>query len=144
MVLGLILSACNDESGAGGNDKSPNQQALDDNRNLWQVHGLATYQFTVRRLCFCPIREDIVVMVLNHTVDAAFYTPSGVILNDIELEQLHTIDGYFDVIQDAIDRNVDELTVQYDGVLNYPTQIAIDVHRAVADDEVTYHLMDLQ
>ena len=37
-----------------------------------------------------------------------------------------TIDSLFDVIQDAINSEVNQLSVSYDGELGYPTDVEID------------------
>ena len=140
----LLLASCNDNDGSADPLLGPQQQELNVSRSRWNSQSIDNYQFTVRRSCFCVLREDIVVMVLNDQVDSAFYTPSGVFLNANELTQVFTMEGYFDIIQQAIDNQVDDLEVNYHMTLGYPTSIAIDNRLNVADDEIAYLIMDFQ
>ena len=45
------------------------------------------------------------------------------------------INGLFEVIQDAIDDEADQITVSYDSELGYPTNIEIDYNVNAIDDE---------
>ena len=49
----------------------------------------------------------------------------------------HTIDSLFDVIQDAITDEADQLTLSYDSEFGYPTNVAIDYNVSAIDDEYT-------
>jgi len=44
----------------------------------------------------------------------------------------------FALIQDAIDREADKITVTYDETLGYPTAINIDYSVMMADEEQSY------
>ena len=47
----------------------------------------------------------------------------------------HTINRLFDVIQNAIDDEADQITVSYDSEFGYPTNIEIDRNINAIDDE---------
>ena len=46
-----------------------------------------------------------------------------------------SIDGLFDLIQDAIDRSAFQISVKYHGELGYPLWAAIDYDRRIMDEE---------
>ena len=50
----------------------------------------------------------------------------------------HTIDSLFDVIQDAIADEADQLTVSYNSEFGYPTNVEIDRMINAIDDEYTF------
>ena len=50
----------------------------------------------------------------------------------------HTIDGLFDKIQDAIDREAVRLTVSYDPEIGYPTSVSIDYSLTIIDEEFSF------
>lgn len=55
-----------------------------------------------------------------------------------------TVEDLFEVVADAIDRQAFSLSVQYHPVLGYPTRIAVDYDRQVADDEFVMNASDLE
>jgi hypothetical protein len=54
-----------------------------------------------------------------------------------------TVEGLFAAIDDALDRDADQVTVQYDPQLGYPLEIAIDFSQQVADEEIYYSASEL-
>ena len=53
-------------------------------------------------------------------------------------KRYNTIDKLFGIIQEAINRKAEVVSVAYDQVLGYPTVVSIDQDRSAADDEVTF------
>ncbi len=120
------------------------QDALDFNQTKWANANLASYSFTVSTACFCAPEEDIVVSVDNDTVTTAFFTPSGVLLDNSRIAQTRTIDDYFGLIQEGIDAEFAALEAEYDPDYGFPTSIYVDQATGIADDEVNYLISDLQ
>jgi hypothetical protein len=140
VLLIILFSGChNDDAG-----KTPYQSTLDNNIALWNHSGIARYQYTYRRNCFCLPQEDIVVVVDFNIVSEAFYTPSGMILADEDLESLFTVEELFGLIQEAIDANVARLDIIYNSVYGYPEDIYIDRDKQMVDEEIRYMVMDFQ
>ncbi len=54
-----------------------------------------------------------------------------------------TIEELFKIIEDAIKRNADEILITYDPTLGYPTRVAIDYLKILADEEMTYTVENL-
>ena len=137
VLVALAVSACNDDS-------NPKQEALNENRAKWEASGVAAYMFEQRVACACPFEEPIVTMVENGVVTSAFFTPSGVNLDAERLASVRTLDGFFDVVQLAINDDAFQLDVSYDNTYGFPTRIAIDFASDVIDDEITYTISGFQ
>lgn len=142
LVSATLLSGCN-------NDDEPEairtgQDALDFNQTKWANASLDTYSFIVGTSCFCAPEEDIVINVNNNAVTSAFFTPSGVPLDNSRIVQARTIDDYFGLIQEGIDQEFAELVAEYDPVYGYPTSIYVNQYAGLADAGVSYSISDLQ
>ena len=54
-----------------------------------------------------------------------------------ELEELYPgVEGLFEVVQDALDRDAHRVTVLYDPTLGYPREISIDYLEFAIDEEL--------
>ena len=56
-------------------------------------------------------------------------------------ELFRTIDGLFNLIQDAYDRNAHEVQVEFDPGRGYPTRIWIDYVQMMVDEEMGFTLL---
>lgn len=139
-LLGMFLLGCDKDD----SKRNERQVALDNNTALWNDSGITSYQYTYRRLCFCLPQEDIVVVVVSAAVTEAYYTPSGTVLANEDLESLFTIEELFDLIQEAIDSKVARLDVVYNKDYGYPEDIYIDWDEHMADEEIRYVVLDFQ
>ena len=130
----FILSGCliGDVLGNG------RQNELDDNRKKWLDAGIANYTYRQDRSCFCFFAGPADVSVVNgEIVSVRGFWPDTI---DIALENFNIFDtviDLFDMVDDAIDRNVHQLDVTYDQQFGFPTSIAIDYQENTIDDEVT-------
>jgi len=96
-------------------------------------------------LCFCPteMTDAIRLTVAAGQITDAVYVDSQQAVAPVYRQNLLTIDGLFDKIQNALDRNAEQLDVTYDPVMGYPTSIAIDYRKQTSDDEISYTVKDL-
>ena len=133
-VLLLGSLACGDSTG-------PEMDRLGEQRALWEAQGLADYTYDVRRVCFCPFREGVRVTVVAGVVAGATDLATGEVLEPNEVQLYLTIDGLFDLIQDAYDRNAHEVQVEFDPSRGYPTRIYIDYSEMIADEELGFTLL---
>lgn len=134
----MLLISCNTTT------INKNQQELDKHKNLWSTSKITNYQYSYKRFCFCPQKEDIVVVVKEGVIYNAYYTPSDIYLDSEELKNLTSIDEYFDFIQDIINKKVFSLSVDYNSTFGYPMTISIDYYENAVDDKVTYKIFSLQ
>ena len=136
-----LFTACNHSE---GESPSQDQISLNENISLWSDTEISSYRYEYRRLCFCPLQENVIVVVEEAVILEAFYTPSGTYLSVGDIERLFTVEGLFDVIQVAISSNVASLIVEYNIDYGYPELISIDVNEAIVDEEVTHVITEFQ
>lgn len=111
---------------------------LRDARGRWARNGYASYDLTLRQLCFCGFVEPVRIEVRNGEKAATLIAATGEPLPyPIEFP---TVSGLFAIIEDALDRDAHELDVTYHPDLGYPVEIAIDYIENAVDDEVTWRV----
>ena len=120
------------------------QVKLDSHRTLWEQTRSSDYTYEYNVLCECSdnFGQTVKVTVLNGAVESVVYAESGEFgrkAGDPPVvsgsPRYHTIDGLFDVIQEAINFEADRLTVSYNSEFGYPTDVAIDQFVNAIDDE---------
>jgi hypothetical protein len=114
------------------------QQELNRNRRQWQAQGLDDYRYEVRRGCFCPaeVVGPVVVEVRDGEVVQRIYAENGEPVGATYAGLWTDVDGVFDVIQDAIDRDAARITAEYHPEMGYPRSIAIDYLAQAVDEEI--------
>ena len=118
---------------------------LDSHLSMWQQARLGDYSFEYNVLCECSdnFGQPVKVTVTNREIESVVYAESGEMgkAGDPPVisgsPRYHTIDSLFDVIQDAIDNEADQITVSYDSEFGYPTNIELDSDVNAIDDEYT-------
>jgi hypothetical protein len=81
---------------------------------------------------------DVRVTVINGVITGVTEIASEVARDP---DGYPTIDGFFDLVQDAYDRDAYEVQVEFDPDRGYPTRIWIDYVQMMADDEVDFTLL---
>ncbi|MDQ7046890.1 MAG: DUF6174 domain-containing protein [Sulfurovum sp.] len=137
----LLLTSCG-QSNTIIDYPSTEHQKLNENKKLWEKSNIQDYSFVVARSCFCLQEENKLITVSDGTVSEAKYIPSNTVL-DISTEQKRIVD-YFDMIQDALDKNAYKVTITYDKTYGFPSDIAIDYDEQIADEEIYYTLTHFQ
>jgi hypothetical protein len=140
-VAPLLLGAQCSIMGIG----SGQDDDLDDARRRWRAAGVEDYTFVLRRNCFCGGGVEPVRIVVRDGV-AVSYTvvATGQPLNPEWQEWHPTVEGLFDFLEDALDRDADRIDVQYDGGRGYPISIFVDYEERTADEEMGYEVQSLQ
>ncbi len=116
---------------------------LDSHLSLWQQARSGDYSYEYNVLCECSdnFGQPVKVTVTNGEIKSVVYAESGEMgkAGDPPVisgsPRYHTIDRLFDVIQEAIDNEADQITVSYDSEFGYPTNIDIDRNINAIDDE---------
>lgn len=140
LLAGLLLAAigtsCDGPFGLGDDDERDRLRA---NRARWERLGPASYDLTVRSVCFCgyvdPVRVEVrdgVKVAIVPTTEPGFPVP----LDHPSVPEL------FDIIDRAIEQKAHRLDVEY-GDLGVPVRIAIDYRENVVDDEITWDVLEL-
>ena len=141
VLLGIILTsvlACNN---AEPDSRLAREQVeLDSHRMLWDTTRSSDYTFEYRVTCECSdhLDQTVKVTVLDKDIESVVIAESGEPTVDTgPTTRYHTIDSLFDVTQDAITGEADQLTVSYNSEFGYPTNIEIDYNVNAIDDEYT-------
>ncbi|RMH19368.1 MAG: hypothetical protein D6701_05130 [Gemmatimonadetes bacterium] len=104
-------------------------------RERWRATGLDTYGFTMRRSCFCPPPHRVSLIVregrLSHVADLE--TGEGVPPESMAFYR--DVEGLFDMVAQAVERDAARLEVTFDPQMGYPSSVSIDFRFEVADDE---------
>ena len=101
------------------------QAALDTARARWKALRIRSYDYEVRRTCFCPMSSWKVIRVRG----GAPTKKSNAVAKD-----LATVPRLHRTIQQAIDAKSHQLTVKY-GARGVPTQISVNSIQYLADEE---------
>ncbi|MCY4580604.1 MAG: DUF6174 domain-containing protein [Chloroflexi bacterium] len=116
---------------------------LDSHLSLWHQARFGDYTYEYNVLCECSdnFGQPVKVTVTNGESQSIVYAESGEMGNTEDSPVFSgsprylTIDRLFDVIQDAIDDEPDQITVSYDSEFGYPMNIKIDPNVNAIDDE---------
>ena len=130
LITLVLLSAC----------VSPTtpENDLAEYRALWEAQNLTDYTFAVVRSCFCWPIADVRVTVKGVVITGVTELASEV-AHDPEL--FRTIDGLFDLVQDAYDRDAHEVRVDFNSSRGYPIRIWIDYVEMMQDEEMGFTLL---
>jgi hypothetical protein len=113
---------------------------LDRQRQLWSSHGIADYRYTLRWVLYAPpaLTDPVVVEVRGGQVVSRTYEQSGLPTDPRDASMWPSVDGLFDLLEDAYARNPDRIEVRYDSQFGHPTRADIDYDAGLADDEQTF------
>lgn len=139
ITLLLLALSCADPTG----NEVPLSE-LEQNQERWAQHNISTYEYRLQRLCFCGFVDPVDVTVRDGIITAVVVVDSQEELEPSMFEQFYTVDGLFQVVQDALDGEAHSIVATYDPEFGYPVDIAIDYIEQAIDDEVQLLSSDLQ
>jgi hypothetical protein len=119
--------------------EDPRLTDVNDHREQWDEAAPPSYQFTVARVCFCPVEFTQPRVVTVRDGQPVSVEPPPLAEGDVPA----TMDEMFDIIEQAIGE-ADEVNVEYDDELGYPVRVEIDVMAEAIDDEQTYEVSGYQ
>lgn len=130
-IVTLRASACSSHLG-------PERTDLERNRELWEATGPATYVYGVERLCYCGMRGPARVTVENGEVVSVVLVEAeeDLPLSEATAELFPGVDGLFDILEDAIERNAHAIDVTYDPRNGVPLEFFIDYLENAVDEEL--------
>jgi hypothetical protein len=135
VIVALSLASC----------VSRSQKEAKINRAKWDAKGPARYQFTFQWNCFCPqeFTSPTRITVHNDVIVEATDVNSGTTIAPASRD-LRTIDGLFDLIHEAFQRDADRVDVTYDPTDGHPVTGFIDYEQLAADEELGFTVSDFQ
>ncbi len=112
-------------------------------RGRWIKLGVADYTYTGVWLCACPpeYRAIVQVTVLNGRI--ADVTSEDPAVGAIPEPERYLVENVFDLLQDAITRNADRISVDYHERAGYPETFLVTYDYQATGDEVGGALRDL-
>ena len=117
---------------------SEEQQEFNKQKALWSSKKIENYSYILDISCNSFPEEKKKIVVANNKIVDATFIPSDTEIDSGRKKYLKTIDGYFDIIQKAINKRDRNLTVVYDEEYGYPTYIYKDAE--VAQERAGYYL----
>jgi len=126
--------------GCGDDPLSPEAEALESARALWETTGPAHYTYQYRLSCFCPpqLLETARVSVSDGQVTAVYLLDSDTPAPADTWNMYETIDGLFDRLAMSLASDPVVFEVTYDGVAGYPTSAQVDISEQIADEEYSF------
>ena len=115
--------------------------ALVEQRELWESQALRDYSFEVQRLCFCRVLKRVRVRVVDGAVAGAVDLVAGEELGGDEVRWYLSIDGLFDLLDNAYSQGAHSVEVDFHASRGYPTHLWIDYHENIADEELGFTLL---
>ncbi len=117
----------------------------EDNLAKWERSGFETYRYRFERRCFCGLSsEPMFILVSNESVWSVTNAATGEAIEEGHGDFYLTVDGLFDTIRDAIDRDAHKLSVVYHHVYGYPISVDIDYEENTIDEEVSFRAGQLE
>lgn len=116
------------------------------NYQLWRQQKIPNYSYEFTRSCYCfpKATELVIIQVRNGVTTSITSKETGKPVDAQLFQKYNTIPKLFNIIRNALIRRAANLTVQYDPIIGYPTQINIDYDRRIADDEIFFTIKNLQ
>lgn len=139
VTLLAVLYGCADPTG--------NQVALSEleqGQERWAQQNISTYTFRLQRICFCALVDPVNVTVRDGDITTIVVADSQDELDPSMFAQFYTVDGLFQVVQDALDGDAHSVVVAYHSEFGYPVDVAIDYIEMAIDDELQLLSSDLQ
>ena len=117
---------------------------LERNERLWERVRPTSYVYAVERLCFCGLeaRGPVRVTVVGGDVSDRTYVDSGDPVPAPLGDLFPTVDGLFDVLLDAIEREAHRIDVTYDPISGVPLDLWIDYLETCADEELGFSVTE--
>jgi hypothetical protein len=139
-AFAAVSVACGSTGPSGPLEEA--QARLSAARKTWRSQSVGSYSFVFARGCFCTpeSREPVRIFVREHRVEAVTTVATGAPRNASEFS---TIDGLFDVIQEAISDGAASVRADYDSRLGFPRLVYIDFDERLADEEYSIEARDL-
>ena len=133
LTLIVILTACS----VGESTE------LEKNRQTWQDSGITHYRFSLLVGCFCPFRDQmpLTVEIQNGEIISMTYSDGTLVAatdpNYETFSRHATIERIFSELEAGLTGGADEVTVTYDSVRGFPSEIYFDYIKDAVDDELS-------
>jgi hypothetical protein len=112
-------------------------------RQIWEARRPENYVVEVERQCFCGVeaRGPVRVTVSGARVTGRVYSDSGAAVPEAFADLFPSVDGLFDILEDALARPAENVDVTWDAASGAPSSFFIDYSANIADEEVGYRIL---
>ena len=111
----------------------PRDQAdLDEARELWGQNEPTHYRYVQDEWAFSDSVGPVRIEVLDREIVSAVIVETG---EPAPAERELTIEDLFDMVQDELDNEPDDIEVAYDDELGFPASVDVDPIENAMDDE---------
>ena len=109
------------------------------NKDKWLSHGIEQYQIEMQKICFCaPDAVRLMIFsISDNEIKDVRYADSGDVVDPSYYSQFNTIEGMFDLVAQALDKNPANIAISYDEEYGYIKELTVDYQQNIADDEFT-------
>ncbi|MBD0387432.1 MAG: hypothetical protein ICV54_13140 [Nostoc sp. C3-bin3] len=116
------------------------------NYRLWKQKKIFNYRYEFTRSCNCVPKatEPAIIEVRNGVTTSITYKSAKIPVDKALFQKYNTIPKLFNIIGNAFIQRAANVTVQYDPILGYPTQISIDYDKQRTDDTIFFTISNLQ
>ncbi len=121
-------------------DPESTEASILKNRARWERSGITNYAYEMAWQCFCPpwFTALVNVVVVQGQVAALELVDSAMGPMIQAQERYVTIDGLFDFLQDALDRDAFQIRAEYGSELGYPREVFVDYSELMVDEELGF------
>lgn len=105
-------------------------------RALWEATGPDDYTYAVKRLCFCGYLGPVRVTVEDGAVVSIVPVGDEEAPFELTEDYFPGVDGLFDILEDAVERDAHAITATYDPETGVPVSFYIDYEEQAADEEL--------
>lgn len=137
LVFAVVsLAGCRSPAGPG--------EVLQAARARWAEAAISDYSITVRRTCECTsqMMGPVVVEVRGGAVVSRHYSSNGAAVDPGLAPSFPSVEGLFEILDEAARNRAPGVQARYDSQLGFPSYVAIDPDRIIADDEIIYSVTD--
>ena len=139
LAVALLLGGCSDQ----GPDDPTLLEEIASNRAVWAAQRPQSYVYELERLCFCgeEARGPVLVTVVGGQVVEQTYSADDTPVPSNFADLFPAVDGLFDILVDAVDRDAHEVRVTWDVSTGIPGDFWIDYIEMAVDEEVGYRVV---
>ena len=118
---------------------------LQSNRERWAARNIKNYRFVLYARCCGPVRLTSPVSIEVRDGSAISIAPvQSVRSPHLEpYERFDSVEKLFSVIEGAINRQAEFISVSYEPTLGHPVSIVVDESKTAVDDDFTFRLEQL-
>ncbi|NJD20903.1 MAG: hypothetical protein FIA95_16665 [Gemmatimonadetes bacterium] len=112
-------------------------------RSIWESKRPTAYAYDLQRTCNCPEEAQGPVRVRVHgsQVVQRTYTATGAPLASGLEAAFPSVEGLFDLLEDAVKRDAWSVTINWNAEFGFPSDLYVDYDGSAINDEVGYRVV---